>query len=466
MGKRDSKRGDKHFNNKMSAIEKYEVVCTGLNDIGQGTFNIGKNSYSVSNLLPSEKCIVEENDYQGVKKFKVVKILAPSKKRCEVKCKAYNKCGSCHLLHLKYEDQISFKKDYVNKCFKNEKLNIHVDEICRANVYEGYRNKMAVAYRFQNKELVYGFYEEDTHRIINNDYCFCHTKEQNEIVNKIARIMKDLKIAPYDEDKRTGVIRFVLVRFGRFSKEYLVTIVTNGSVFPGRSEFVKRLRNECPYITTIVQNINTRKTSIILGEDEQVLYGKGYITDEICGISFNISSSTFFQVNPYQVEVLYNKVKEYLNPDGNEVLIDAYCGVGTIGMTLASSVKEVIGVENNKKSIINAKNNAINNKIKNIRFYNEDATEFLVGCAKDRIRVDALIMDPPRTGSTEAFLNAVNILKPEKVIYVSCEASTLARDLKILLKEYSVKKVGIVDMFVGTYHVECISSLVLRNISS
>ena len=463
MKKYDKGRQNNHFNNnKISEAKKYEVTCTGLNELGQGTFNIGKNIYSVSNLLPKEKAIIEENDYQGIKKFRVIKLLAPSKKRCEVKCKAYNKCGNCHLLHMSYEDQIDFKKDYVNNCFKDQKLNVRVDEVCKASVFEGYRNKMAVAFKYQNRELVYGFYEEDTHRIINNDYCYIHTKEQNEIVKKIAKIMKELKIVPYDEDKRTGIIRFVLVRFSRWSGEYIVTVVTNGNVFPGRSEFVKRLRNECPYVSTIVQNINTRKTSIILGDEEQVLYGKGYITDEICGIKFNISSSTFFQVNPYQVEVLYNKVKEYLCPDGSEVLIDAYCGVGTIGMTLAKSVKEVIGVENNKKSVINAKYNASNNKIKNIRFFNDDATKFLVGLAKDDVEIDALIMDPPRTGSTEAFLNAVNALKPKKVIYVSCEASTLARDLKILLKEYSVEKVGIVDMFVGTYHIECIANLSLK----
>ena len=439
--------------------KKYEIVCTGLNDYGEGEFKIGKNIYSANNLLPKEKAIVIENDYQGIKKFQVLKHLSLSKNRCSVNCKIYNKCGSCQLLHLKYEDQIRFKVDYVNKCLKDNKINIKVSEICPADVKEGYRNKMQVAFRYKDKDLIYGFYEDKTHRVINNDYCIVQSKEQNEIARQVAKIMKELNIPPYNEDKRTGIIRFLIVRFSRFSKEILVTIVTNGKVFPARSEFVKRLRSRCPYVSTIVQNINTRKTSIILGDEEEVLFGKGYITEEIDGIRFNISSQTFFQVNPYQVSVLYGKVREYLNLTKEDIVIDAYCGVGTIGMILAKYAKEVIGVESNKQSVINARNNSYNNKIKNIRFVIDDATDFLDKLSKENAKVDALVLDPPRSGSTEVFLNAINKLKPKHVVYVSCEASTLARDLKILQKEYIIKKVGVVDMFVGTYHVETIVCL-------
>jgi len=463
MGNKNNNFNQK--NNQNFKSNKIEITGLDLNHFGQCSFKINKNIYSVNNLLPGEKAIVEEitggfdKQNQESKKYKLVKILTPSKKRQEVKCAAYNKCGSCHLLHLAYEDQIKLKLDYVNQCFKDNKLNIKVNEIVKAEKHEGYRNKMQVAYRYRDKNIVYGFYEEDSHRIINNDYCYVQSKEQNEIVKEIAKIMKDLHLTPYDEDKRTGVIRFALVRFARTTNEILVTIVTNGNMFPARNEFVKRLRAACPYITTITQNINSRKTSIVLGEEEQILYGNGYITDAISGINFKISSSTFFQINPYQVEKLYGKVKEYLELEGNEILIDAYCGVGTIGMTLAKYANMVYGVENNKQSVINAKNNAYENKIKNIRFECADATDYLVELAKEKIHVDALVMDPPRTGSTEKFLNAVNSLKPKKVVYVSCEASTLARDLCILTKEYNVKKVGIVDMFVGTYHVETVVCL-------
>lgn len=442
--------------------KKYEVTCISLNDFGEGEFKIGKNIYSVGNLLPREKAIVIENDYQGIKKFQLQKIINPSKYRCDVNCKVYNKCGGCHLLHMKYEDQIKFKVDYVHKCFKENKINAKISDIVTADVKAGYRNKMQVAYRYKDRDIIYGFYEDKTHRVINNDYCLIHTKEQNEIAKTVSKIMKELNIPPYNEDKRTGVIRFVIVRFSVYSKEILVTVVTNGANFPGRSEFVKRLRNRCPYISTIVQNINTRKTSIILGDEDVTLFGKGYITEDIEGIKFNISSQTFFQVNPYQVGKLYGKVKEYLNLTNNETVIDAYCGVGTIGMILAQSAKEVIGVEANKQSVINARNNSYNNKIKNIHFVIDDATDYLDKLSKENAKIDALVLDPPRSGSTEVFLNAINKLKPKQVVYVSCEASTLARDLKILLNEYVIKKVGIVDMFVNTYHVETIICLIKK----
>ena len=446
----------------MEKTKKFEVTCIGLNETGQGVFKLGKEYNAVSNLLPKEKAIVEENDYQGIKKFKLVKVLNTSKNRVETNCHIYGRCGNCNLLHMKYDDQIAFKLDYVLNAFKDYKLKLKVNDIYKADVLSGYRNKMQVAYRFYNKDIVYGFYEEDTHRIIPNSYCLAHTKEQNDIAKAVLKVMKEMHITPYDEDKRTGVIRFLVVRYAYRTKETLVTIVTNGKVFPGKNEFVKRLRNYCPYITTIVQNINTRKTSIILGDEEEVLYGKGFITDNLLGINFNISSQTFYQVNSYQVEVLYKTIKDYLELTGNEILVDAYCGVGTIGMTLASSAKQVLGIESNKKSVFNARDNAYNNKIKNIRFILDDATKVLVEMEKAKEHIDVLVMDPPRSGSTEEFLNAVNKIAPKKVIYVSCEAKTLARDLTILLKQYEVKRIGIVDMFVHSYHVETVCCLVSR----
>ena len=446
----------------MEKGKKYEVTCIGLNEIGQGEFKLGKNIYSVNNLLPKEKALVEENDYQGIKKFRMIRILKDATNRNPVLCKAYGKCGNCNLLHMKYEEQIKFKLDYVNNSFKENKLKIKVDEIYKANKLTEYRNKMQVAFRYYNKELIYGFYEDETHRIVQIDNCLAHTKEQNEIAKAVYRVMKELHITPYDEDKRTGVIRFLIVRHAYRTGETLVTIVTNGKTFPARSEFIKRLRNMCPYITTIVQNINTRKTSIILGDEEEVLYGKGFITDDLMGVKFHISSSTFYQVNSYQVEVLYNTVKEYLNLNGSEEVIDAYCGVGTIGMTLAKYAKFVTGIEQNKKSVFNARDNSYNNKIKNIKFVIDDATNYLVNYAKEGGKCDVLIMDPPRSGSTEEFLKAVCSLKPKKVIYVSCEAKTLARDLKLLMNDYNKEKVGIVDMFINSYHIETVVLLTLK----
>ena len=272
--------------------------------------------------------------------------------------------------------------------------------------------------------------------------------------------MKELKISPYNEDKRSGVIRFALVREAIKTNQILVTIVTNGEMFPGRSEFIKRLRDRCPYITTIIQNYNSRKTSIILGDVERVLYGNGYIEEELCGIMFKISSKTFFQVNPYQVEKLYNQVIEFGDFKEDDIVIDSYCGVGTIGMVVSKYVKEVYGVENNKTSVQCAKMNANNNKIKNIQFVCDDATNYLKELSKQKVHIDGVIMDPPRSGSTQVFLEAVKKLRPQKVIYVSCDPHTLARDLKVLLDVYEIRNACLVDMFSGTYHVETVCCLV------
>lgn len=446
--------------------KKYEVKCFDLNDSGEGLFKLGKNIESVANLLPKEKAIIEEvsnkfNNFE--KKYKLVKILEESKDRINVKCDVYKRCGSCHLLHMNYNKQMEFKYNYVSNALKEQKLSGKIDEVITAERKERYRNKMQVAFssRIENNksEIIYGFYAEDTHKIIPLNDCLVQSVKQNEIVKTIAKIMKELRLTPYDEDKRTGLIRFVMVREAIKSDEILVVVVTNGDIFPSRSEFVKRLRNKCPYITSIVQNVNTRKTSIILGDDERVLFGPGYIVDELCGIKFKISSKTFYQVNPYQTEKLYNKVIEYANLSKNDVVLDAYCGVGTIGMVMAPHAGLVIGVESNKQSVINARDNAYHNKVKNIRFVNQDATEFLIN---DDNKYDVVVMDPPRSGSTVKFLTALKKIAPRKIVYVSCEAKTLARDLKELVDKYEIKKKCIVDMFVGTYHIETVVLLSLK----
>ena len=443
--------------------KKFEVKCFDLNDSGEGLFKIDKFIGSASYLLPKEKAIVEDvsNRYNtNEKKYKLVKLLETSKDRIDVLCDIYKRCGSCHLLHMNYEKQIEFKYNYVSNALKEQKLNYKIDEVIKAEKKERYRNKMQVA--FSNKvennksEIIYGFYAEDTHKIIPLNDCLVHSVRQNEIVKNIAKILKELRLTPYDEDKRTGLIRFVMVREAIKSEEILVVVVTNGDIFPSRSEFVKRLRNKCPYITSIVQNINTRKTSIILGDDERVLFGPGYIVDELCGIKFKISSKTFYQVNPYQTEKLYNKVIEYANLSKDDVVLDAYCGVGTIGMVMAPHYGLVIGVESNKQSVINARDNAYHNKVKNIRFVNQDATEFLIN---DDNKYDVVVMDPPRSGSTVKFLSALKKIAPKRIVYVSCEAKTLARDLKELVDKYEIKKKCIVDMFVGTYHIETVVCL-------
>lgn len=445
----------------MKNFRKVELKCSRINNLGQGIAILEKKEIVVPYFLPKEIGIVEVE--KGSSKGKLVKLIKPSSIRYNTECGVFQKCGSCHLLHMKYLEQLNLKRSWVEDCFKKEKINATFKEIISAETQTGYRNKMQVAYKMRDNKLVYGFYEEDSHRVIPLDKCLVQTDKQNEICKAVATIMKELKITPYNEDKRIGVIRFVLIREAFKTNQILVTIVTNGEMFPGRNEFIKRLRSKCPYITTIIQNYNSRKTSIILGDQERVLFGNGYIEDILCGIKFKLSSKTFYQVNPVQAEKLYMKALELANFSKDDTIIDAYCGVGTIGMVLSKNVKEVIGVESNKTSVKCARDNARDNKIKNISFVNQDATEFLVDLAKEKVEIDGVIMDPPRSGSTPAFLNSLKKLKPKKIVYVSCNPETLARDLKLILDEYKITGTALTDMFVGSYHVETIISLERKN---
>lgn len=447
----------------MEKIKKINVKCIKLNEQGLGIVSDNKTTYEVKNILPKEEGIMEINYSDKFVKTKMVKLTKTSSDRSDVKCGIYNRCGSCHLLHMNYNAQIEFKKNYVLNCFKQEKIRFKIDEVIKAEKLTEYRNKLQVAFKMVNGKIISGFYEEGTHKIIPMETCLVHSEKQLKIVNEVRKIMTKLRITPYDEDRRTGCIRFLLLREALLNEQMLVTIVTSSEIFPGRNEFIKQLVSSCPYITTIVQNINPRKTSIVLGEQERVLYGKGFIEEYLCGIKFKLSSKSFFQINPYQTEKLYNKVKEFAGFTGDETIIDAYCGVGTIGSILASGVKQVIGIESNRQAYNNAILNARDNKIKNIKFFNADATEFIYGFAKENIKIDAVIMDPPRTGSTEKFINTVLNLSPKKVIYVSCEAQTLARDLKLFIPKYNIEKTAICDLFVGTYHIEAVCLLTLKN---
>ena len=261
----------------------------------------------------------------------------------------------------------------------------------------------------------------------------------------------------YNEDSGYGLLRHVMVRTGFVSGEIMVVLVCVSPVFPSKNNFVKALRKLHPEITTVVLNVNDRTDSMVLGKRDIVLYGRGYIEDELCGCTFRISPQSFYQVNPVQTKNLYEKAISMAGLTGNERVMDAYCGIGTIGIVAASAAKEVIGVELNKDAVRDAVTNAKANGEKNIRFYNNDAGKFMVEMAQNGEKADVVIMDPPRTGSDEAFLSSVVKLAPERVVYVSCGPETLARDLKYLTKHgYTVKRATPYDCFPYTEHIETV----------
>ena len=288
-------------------------------------------------------------------------------------------------------------------------------------------------------------------------------KNADRIVGTIRGLLKSFKIKTYDEDSGYGLLRHVLVRVGKKSKEVLVVLVLGSPVLPSKKNFVKALCEKHPEITSIVINVNDRQTSMVLGEKEQVIYGKGFIIDTLCGLTFKISPKSFYQVNPVQTETLYKKAIEYAGLTGKERVIDAYSGIGTIGMIAAKDAKEVISVESNTDAVADAHWNARHNNIKNVQFYEADAGHFLTQMAKDGEKADVIFMDPPRSGSDKAFLSAVVNVSPKRIVYISCNIETLARDLEYLTKKgYCVKKACPVDMFPWTAHVETVVKLSLK----
>ena len=327
-----------------------------------------------------------------------------------------------------------------------------------------YRNKVQAAFATaRNGKIISGVYQSGTHSIVCVDSCLTEDRKADEIIVSVRNMLRSFKIQPYDERSGSGTLRHVLVKRGFKTNQIMVVLVTAGPIFPAKNNFVKALRKEHPDITTIVHNINPYQTSLVLGERENVLYGTGKIEDELCGLTFRISPRSFYQINPVQTEVLYNTAMEYADMSGREKVIDAYCGIGTIGLVASKRAGEVIGVELNRDAVHDAISNAKRNGIKNVRFFCDDAGEFMLGMAQDGEKADIVFMDPPRAGSDECFLSSLVTLAPKKIVYISCNPETQQRDLRFLTKRgYKVEKIQPVDMFPHTNHVETVVQLVRK----
>lgn len=431
-----------------------------LEENGYGVLYIQRDRVFVKGVLPQEEVKVKiikklRDGYVG----SVIEIIKKDKGRVKSNCGIYEKCGSCHLLHCSYAQQLELKKSQIEKELRSSSLsNIKVHDVVGMKHPYAYRNKIIVGFtKGKDCKVHAGFYEEYSHKIIPFEHCLLHDESCDKIIQSICGLMEKQRIEPYDEDRRRGFLRHVIIRKGTVSKQIMVVLVVNASTFPARKNFVQGLLKLHPEITTIVQNVNSRKTSIVLGNEERVLYGKGYIEDTLCGYTFRISAKSFYQINHDQCEVLYEKALSLCELKGQERLLDAYCGIGTIGMYASRFVKEVTGVELNKDAVQDAKNNAKLNQIKNIRFVAEDAGKFMVKVASQRQKYDVVIMDPPRSGSTREFMDACAKLSPKQILYISCDPMTQIRDLEYFKKlGYSTKDMYLVDMFPNTQHVETV----------
>ena len=385
-----------------------------------------------------------------------------NKKKSASACPVEKRCGGCQYLDMPYEKQLKMKQTRVRKLLEPYGKTYEITGM--EHPYH-YRNKVhAVFDRQKNGTIISGVYEEGTHHVVPVTDCKIEDEKADAIINDIRDLLKSFKIKTYHEDTGYGLLRHVLIRRGFKTGQIMVVLVLGSPILPSKNNFVKAIRKLHPEISTVIINVNDKKTSMVLGDKETVVYGKGYIEDELCGCTFRISSKSFYQVNPVQTEKLYEKAIELAGLTGKERVIDAYCGIGTIGMVAAKHAKEVIGVELNPDAVRDAVKNAKRNQIPHIRFYQDDAGAFMDKMAAKKESADVVLMDPPRSGSTEQFMRSMISMKPKKIVYVSCNPETLARDLKYLTKHgYEMKGAYPYDMFPHTVHCETVCLLSRKN---
>lgn len=378
-------------------------------------------------------------------------------KERRIHCAFSEKCGGCDYAGMKYDNELAVKQKYIEELFGEY---VKVDDIVGMYRPIYYRNKVhAVVGLDESRNVIAGTYEENSHRIVDTSDCMIEDSQCTDIIKDIKELIVSFKYQPYDEDAGKGMIRHILLRKGFSTKEIMLVIVTAGVAFPSKNNFLKALCEKHPEITTIVQNINDRRTSMVLGKRNIVLKGKGYIEDVLCGCRFRISPTSFYQINHQQTEKLYKKAIQLADISKNDTVIDAYCGIGTIGIVASKKAGKVIGVELNSEAVSDAKINASINNIKNVTFVNADAGDFLVEYAKNA-KADVVIMDPPRSGSTPEFLNSLLKIKPDRIVYISCGPDTQARDIKVLVKGgYKVTACQPFDLFPHTEHVETVCLL-------
>jgi len=372
-------------------------------------------------------------------------------------CPNAKKCSGCQLQNLTYPEQLKMKQARLVSLLGKFG---HVNNIIGMDEPTHYRNKMQAAFGYRDGKVISGIYQSASGRIVPTDSCMLENEAADRIVVTIRNMCKGFKIKPYDLRTGKGYLRHVMVRCGFASGEIMVVLVTVKGDFPSKRSFVNELLRRHPEITTVVHNVNPTETALFLGRDSEILYGEGYISDKLCSLDFRISPRSFYQVNPVQTEVLYSVAKKFASLSGEERVIDAYCGTGTIGLTMADAACEVIGVEVNEDAVRDAKENAKLNGITNAKFYAVDAGEFMSALAAKGEKADVVITDPPRAGCSMKFLKSLISLAPKRIVYVSCNPETLARDLRTLTKDgYKVKKIQPVDMFPYTGHVETVVCL-------
>ena len=401
---------------------------------------------------------------------KIIEIIKQEENRVEAECKVYNKCGGCNLRHIDYEYTLKIKKAIVQNClYKALNKNIEVKDVIGMKKPMFYRNKLQYPIGLnKNKQAVMGVYSNRTHNIVPVSKCYIQNKICNEIANDIFEFINKNNISVYDEVTLKGTVRHIVIRIGVKTNEILVTIVVNDNNLKKDKELVEYITKKYPNIKTIVKNYNTKNTNVILGDRNEIIYGSGYIYDILGEYKFKISPLSFYQVNPIQTEILYNTAiksieKNSLADKQIDIALDLYCGIGTIGIFASKYFKKVYGIEKVKQAIDDAKENAKINNVENIEFHVGDVEEILPQILKNINKTpNVVFVDPPRKGLDNKTIDVLKKIQPEKIIYISCNTATLARDLKELEEKYLIKEIQPVDMFPYTSHVECVALLELK----
>lgn len=451
----------KHVSQKIFSKDKiYKIDITGLTHEGQGVGKIEGFVVFVDSALPGETVtvkIVRETKSYAV--GKLVTVDKPSKDRAIPFCPVFDSCGGCAVQHMSYQAQLDFKKDTVLQNIRRigglEDVKV-LDTIGMPTPFK-YRNKVQYPVSLEDNQVKIGFYESRSHNIIDSTECDIQPEESNVIRGLVRDFCKENNIGIYDEKTGKGLLRHVMVRKGFTTGEIMVVMVINGQKLPSSDKLIRLLTEKYENIKSIVLNVNTRNTNIILGDRNICLFGQNYISDYIGKYRFNISPLSFFQVNPIQTEVLYGKALEYAQLTGNETVFDLYCGIGTISLFLSEKARKVIGVEVVPEAIEDAKENALLNNITNTQFIVGEAEVEIPKLYAEGHRADVVVVDPPRKGCDEVLLNTLVEMQPQRIVYVSCNPSTLARDMKYLHQHgFVAHEVQPVDMFPWSGHVECV----------
>ncbi|MEK4966479.1 23S rRNA (uracil(1939)-C(5))-methyltransferase RlmD [Cytobacillus sp. FSL R7-0696] len=464
MNKQTNRKKETAVQLKLKQRFPLTIKRLGINGEGVGYFK--KKVVFVPGALPDEEVVVEVTNVQPkFSEAKIKKVRKPSPYRVEAPCPLFGECGGCQLQHLRYDRQLIEKRDMVIQSLeRHTKIDPSTIQIKQTIGMEDpwrYRNKSQFQVGTKQGEVIAGLYSMNSHQLIDIDECIVQKPETISVTNTMKRILQYLNISAYNERTRKGDIRTIVTRVGVKTGEVQVVLITRQKELPKSSLIVEEATKRIPNLRSIIQNVNGQKTSLIFGDETIPLAGETFIYEMLGDIQFELSARTFFQLNPEQTVKLYNEVKKAANLTGKETIVDAYCGVGTIGLWLADQAKEIRGMDIIKESITDAKRNAAKHGVKHAKYVTGKAEEWLPKWVKEGFRPDVIVVDPPRTGLDQALLKTIQKVKPKKLVYVSCNPSTLAKDIDFLHRQYKVKSIQPVDMFPQTAHVECVVLLTL-----